>query len=111
VNINLLTYNVLVVRLSEPHTVKYGLCLSMDEKYRGLKRQLSTLCGVPASRLLLVDVYGTQVRVSRCHFVTSTKTRVDKNCNIRRVTVSRCLLTIVVMRCPGQLSLLSLESW
>ena len=54
---------VAVVRLSEPAAVKYGLCLNMDEKYRGLKKQLSVLCGVPASRLLLVDVYGTLVRV------------------------------------------------
>ena len=52
-----------VVRLNQPHAVKYGLCLNMDEKYRGLKKQLSLLCGVPAQRLLLVDVYGTLVRV------------------------------------------------
>jgi len=37
----------------------------MDEKYRGLKKQLGVLCGVPVSRLLLVDVYGTLVRVCR----------------------------------------------
>jgi len=55
---------VSVVRLNQPHAVKYGLCLNMDEKYHGLKKQLSVLCGVPASRLLLVDVYGTLVRVS-----------------------------------------------
>ena len=55
---------VTVVRLSEPHAVKYGLCLNMDERYRGLKRQLSGLCAVPVSQLLLVDVYGTLVRVS-----------------------------------------------
>jgi len=53
-----------VVRLNQPHAVKYGLCLNMDEKYRSLKKQLSVLCGVPASRLLLVEVYGTLVRVS-----------------------------------------------
>jgi len=53
-----------VVRVNQPHAVKYGLCLNMDEKYRGMKKQLSVLCGVPASRLLLVDVYGTLVRVS-----------------------------------------------
>jgi len=52
-----------VVRLTEPHAVKYGLCLNMDEKYRGLKKQLSDLCGVPVLRLLCVDVYGTLVRV------------------------------------------------
>jgi len=55
-----------VVRLNQPHAVKYGLCLNMDEKYRSLKKQLSVLCGVPASRLLLVEVYGTLVRVSLC---------------------------------------------
>ena len=54
-----------VIRLNQPHAVKYGLCLNMDEKYRSLKKQLSVLCGVPPSRLLLVDVYGTLVRVRR----------------------------------------------
>jgi len=53
-----------VVRLNQPHAVKYGLCMNMDEKYRSLKQQLSVLCGVPASRLVLVEVYGTLVRVN-----------------------------------------------
>ena len=53
-----------VVRLDESCPVKYGLRLSMDEKYRGVKKQLSELSGIPASQLLLVDVYGALVRVS-----------------------------------------------
>ena len=53
-----------VVRLNEPHAVKYGLCLNIDDKYRDLKKQLSVLCGVPASRLLLVEVYEKLVRVN-----------------------------------------------
>ena len=58
-----------VVRLNEPHAVKYGLCLNIDDKYRDLKKQLSVLCGVPASRLLLVEVYEKLVRVNLRDFI------------------------------------------
>jgi hypothetical protein len=61
-----------VVRLDESCPVKYGLRLNMDEKYRGLKKQLGDLCGLPTSQLLLVDVFGTLVRVSNEHFTFST---------------------------------------
>ena len=51
----------------------------MDEKYRGLKKQLSVLCGVPASRLLLVDVYGTLVRV--CHLLLTNLSYIQSTVN------------------------------
>lgn len=52
-----------MVCLDESCPVKYGLRVNIDEKYRGLKRQLSDLCGIAASQLLLVDVCGALVRV------------------------------------------------
>ena len=55
---------LVVVCLDDSCPVKYGLRLSVDERYRSLKKQLSDLCGIPPSRLLLVDVYGALVRVS-----------------------------------------------
>lgn len=53
---------ITVVCLDESCPVKYGLRVNIDEKYRGLKRQLSDLCGIAASQLLLVDVCGALVR-------------------------------------------------
>ena len=53
-----------VVRLDESCPVKYGLRLSVDEKYRGVKSHLSSLCDIPASQLLIVDICGAVVRVS-----------------------------------------------
>ncbi len=44
--------------------IKYGLKLEMDEKYSLLKEELSKLCGLPSSRLLLVDMYASNIRVS-----------------------------------------------
>lgn len=44
--------------------VKYGLRLEMDEKYQQLKEELADLCNVPASRLLIVEVYASNIRVS-----------------------------------------------
>ena len=52
-----------VVRLDGSQPVRYGLKLEVDEKYRLMKEQLSELCGVPYSRLLLVEVYGALVKV------------------------------------------------
>jgi ubiquitin carboxyl-terminal hydrolase 6/32 len=44
--------------------IKYGLKLEMDEKYRHLKEELSKLCNLPSSRLLMVEVYASNIRVS-----------------------------------------------
>lgn len=56
-------YSLAVVRLDGSQPVRYGLKLEMDDKYRSLKQSLSDLCGIPGSRLLLVEVYGAMIRV------------------------------------------------
>ena len=44
--------------------VKYGIRLSMDEKYKALKRELSNLTDIPVSQILFVEVVGPIVKVS-----------------------------------------------
>lgn len=53
-----------VMFLDGRQPVKYGLKLEMDEKYKQLKEELSELCEVPSSRLLLVEMYASNIRVS-----------------------------------------------
>lgn len=43
--------------------VKFGLKLEIDDKYRELKEELGNLCGIPASRLLLVEMYSSNIKV------------------------------------------------
>lgn len=53
---------ILVNRLDGSTPVKYGLRLNMDEKYKALKQELSTLSGIPADQLLLVEIVGPIVK-------------------------------------------------
>lgn len=53
-----------VMFLDGRQPVKYGLRLEMDEKYEQLKEKLTELCEVPSSRLLLVEMYASNIRVS-----------------------------------------------
>ncbi|XP_041349176.1 ubiquitin carboxyl-terminal hydrolase 32-like [Gigantopelta aegis] len=53
---------VIVNRLAGSVPTKYGLRLSMDEKYRALKKELSLLSGIPADDLLFVEVLGPIVK-------------------------------------------------
>ena len=46
------------------HPIRYGLRMEIDDKYQSLKTELSQLCGVPASRLLLAEVCNSFIRVS-----------------------------------------------
>lgn len=55
---------LLVMFLDGRQPVRYGLKLEIDEKYRQLKDELEKLCGVPAARLLMVEVYASNIRVS-----------------------------------------------
>ena len=52
-----------VVRLDGSTPTKYGLRLNMDEKYKGLKRHLGELCDIPATQLLLAEVFGALIKV------------------------------------------------
>lgn len=55
---------LLVMFLDGRQPVRYGLKLEIDEKYRQLKEELEKLCGVSAARLLMVEVYASNIRVS-----------------------------------------------
>ena len=55
---------VAVMFLDGRQPVKYGLKLEIDEKYRLLKEELAKLCGLPSSRILLVEMYASNIRVS-----------------------------------------------
>lgn len=54
--------------------MKYGLRLSMDEKYKGLKKQLSGLSSIAPNQILLVEVFGALVKVIiYSHYVFTKK--------------------------------------
>ncbi len=53
-----------VMFLDGRQPVKYGLRLEIDDKYHQLKEELGKLCGVSHSKLLLVEVYSSNIRVS-----------------------------------------------
>ncbi|GFR71298.1 ubiquitin carboxyl-terminal hydrolase [Elysia marginata] len=55
---------VIVQKLDGSVPVKYGLRLTMDEKYRALKREVSHLADIPVEELLVVEVSGPIVKVS-----------------------------------------------
>lgn len=54
-----------MIRLDGSQPVRYGLKLEVDEKYRALRQSLSQLCGIAKSNLLLVEMYGSMIRVRR----------------------------------------------
>ena len=54
-----------MVWLDGSQTVRYGLKLDLDEKYRSLRRSLAQLCGVTERNLLLVEMSASMIRVRR----------------------------------------------
>ena len=54
---------LVVMRLDGSQPVKYGIKVEVDDKYRSLKQSLSELCGIPSSKLLLVEISGSVIRV------------------------------------------------
>ena len=54
-----------VVRLDGSQPVRYGVKLEIDEKYRALRQSLADLTGIRKSNLLLVEMYGSMIRVSQ----------------------------------------------
>ena len=56
------------MRLDGSTPTKYGVRLNMDEKYRGLKKQLSELTDIPTPQILLVEVFGALVKVIRLKY-------------------------------------------
>lgn len=55
--------SLLVIKLDGTTPVRYGLRLNMDEKYTGLKKQLSDLCGLKSEQILLAEVHGSNIKV------------------------------------------------
>ncbi|KAK3083744.1 hypothetical protein FSP39_002517 [Pinctada imbricata] len=53
---------IIVMRLDGLVPVKYGIRLSMDEKYKALKRELGDLTNIPVSQILFVEVMGPIVK-------------------------------------------------
>ncbi|MEE6469537.1 hypothetical protein FKM82_008661 [Ascaphus truei] len=53
---------ITVIKLDGTTPVRYGLRLNMDEKYTGLKKQLSDLCGLKPEQILLAEVHGSNIK-------------------------------------------------
>ena len=60
----------IVKRIDGLTPVKYGLCLDTNLKYRELKRELSSLSGIPTHQLVMVMIIGPVVEVSSSHTVS-----------------------------------------
>lgn len=54
-----------VIKLDGTTPVRYGLRLNMDEKYTGLKKQLSELCGLKPEQILLAEVHSSNIKVKK----------------------------------------------
>lgn len=54
-----------VIKLDGSTPVRYGLRLNMDEKYTGLKKQLSELCSLKPEQILLAEVHTSNIKVLR----------------------------------------------
>ncbi|KAK1157595.1 ubiquitin carboxyl-terminal hydrolase 32-like [Acipenser oxyrinchus oxyrinchus] len=53
---------ITVIKLDGSTPIRYGLRLNMDEKYTGLKKQLSELCILKPEQILLAEVYGSNIK-------------------------------------------------
>ncbi|XP_074869930.1 ubiquitin carboxyl-terminal hydrolase 32 isoform X2 [Carettochelys insculpta] len=53
---------ITVIKLDGTTPVRYGLRLNMDEKYTGLKKQLSELCGLKPEQILLGEVHSSNIK-------------------------------------------------
>ncbi|XP_044058436.1 ubiquitin carboxyl-terminal hydrolase 32 isoform X6 [Siniperca chuatsi] len=53
---------ITVIKLDGSTPVRYGLRLNMDEKYTGLKKQLSELCSLKPEQILLTEVHTSNIK-------------------------------------------------
>ncbi|XP_041092516.1 ubiquitin carboxyl-terminal hydrolase 32 isoform X3 [Polyodon spathula] len=53
---------ITVIKLDGSTPMRYGLRLNMDEKYTGLKKQLSELCCLKPEQILLAEVHGSNIK-------------------------------------------------
>lgn len=56
-----------MIKLEGSTPVRYGLRLNMDEKYMGLKKQLSELCSLKPEQILLTEVHTSNIKVQHRH--------------------------------------------
>lgn len=61
--------------------MRYGLRLNMDEKYTGLKKQLSELCSLKPEQILLAEVHSSNIKVHTEQEVASAPQTLKKNLN------------------------------
>ncbi|TNN63673.1 Ubiquitin carboxyl-terminal hydrolase 32 [Liparis tanakae] len=53
---------ITVIKLDGSTPVRYGLRLNMDDKYTGLKKQLSELCSLKPEQILLAEVHTSNIK-------------------------------------------------
>lgn len=53
---------ITVIKLDGTTPIRYGLRLNMDEKYTGLKKQLSDLCGLKSEQILFAEVHSSNIK-------------------------------------------------
>lgn len=53
---------ITVIKLDGSTPVRFGLRLNMDEKYTGLKKQLSELCSLKPEQILLAEVHSSNIK-------------------------------------------------
>ncbi|KAM8854577.1 ubiquitin carboxyl-terminal hydrolase 32 isoform 2-T2 [Synchiropus picturatus] len=53
---------ITVIKLDGTTPVRFGLRLNMDEKYTGLKKQLSELCSLKPEQILLAEVHTSNIK-------------------------------------------------
>ncbi|KAG7279753.1 hypothetical protein CRUP_021369 [Coryphaenoides rupestris] len=53
---------ITVIKLDGSTPMRYGLRLNMDEKYTGLKKQLSELCALKPEQILLAEVHTSNIK-------------------------------------------------
>ncbi|XP_062872717.1 ubiquitin carboxyl-terminal hydrolase 32 [Trichomycterus rosablanca] len=53
---------ITVIKLDGSTPVRFGLRLNMDEKYTGLKKQLSELCSLKPDQILLAEVHSSNIK-------------------------------------------------
>uniref|UniRef100_A0A4W4HU81 Ubiquitin carboxyl-terminal hydrolase 32 n=1 Tax=Electrophorus electricus TaxID=8005 RepID=A0A4W4HU81_ELEEL len=53
---------ITVIKLDGSTPARYGLRLNMDEKYTGLKKQLSELCCLKPDQILLAEVHSSNIK-------------------------------------------------
>uniref|UniRef100_A0A8C4EHQ8 Ubiquitin carboxyl-terminal hydrolase 32 n=1 Tax=Dicentrarchus labrax TaxID=13489 RepID=A0A8C4EHQ8_DICLA len=53
---------ITVIKLDGSTPIRYGLRLNMDEKYTGLKKQLSELCSLKPEQILLAEVHTSNIK-------------------------------------------------